>query len=161
MNVLKFLPAIAFLSFIMVSCSDDDGGGSGGGTPASRTQLLTAKNWSVITLTVEPAIDFDQNGTQETNLIPFIQACTLDDFERYATNGTYTFEEGASKCDPNDPQVYESGTWLWNSDETRLVRNNAGQTSDVLVSALTNSSMTQVLTTVQQGVTYTFTATYN
>ncbi len=157
MNVLKFLPMLALLSFVMVSCGDDDED-----EPApTRSQLITSQSWSVVSLNVEPAIDLDGNGTQENNLIPFLQACDLDDFLKLNANGTFTNEEGASKCDPNDPQVIQSGVWIWNSDETRVVLTAGGQSTEYVVTALSSTALTTTETFVIQNVTYTFTTTYN
>jgi hypothetical protein len=47
--------------------------------------------------------------------------CILDDVKYFNENGTYTFEEGATKCNPSDPTVWEAGTWLFNSTESALV----------------------------------------
>ena len=156
---LKFLSMFAFIAlFVTTSCSDDDEDEA----PApTRTQLLTAKQWKLNALTVEPALDIDGDGTQENNLIPFIPACDLDDIQKFNTDGTYTFEEGPTKCDPNNPQVYESGTWQWNTDQTRLVTNSGGSTSDVLVTSITSTAMVQTETVVENNVTYTFTYTFN
>ena len=159
MNVLKFLPMLALLSFVMVSCGDDDDDED---EPApTRSQLITSQSWSVVSLNVEPAIDLDGNGTQENNLIPFLQACDLDDFLKLNANGTFTEEEGASKCDPNNPQVIQSGVWIWNSDETRVVLTAGGQSTEYVVTALSSTALTTTETLVVQNVTYTFTTTYN
>jgi hypothetical protein len=159
MKISKFLPMLLFLGVLAFSsCNDDDEEEE----PApTRSELLVNKNWSVTGLTVEPAIDIDNNGTQENNLIPFLAPCFLDDFFRYNSNGTYTGEEGASKCDPNDPQVFESGTWLWNSDQTRLVMNFSGGSRDVLVTSITAGELKYNDVIVDNNVTYTFSYTLN
>lgn len=160
MKVSKFLPMILFLGVLSFSsCNDDDDEDP---TPPTKTELLTAKNWMVEGWNVEPAIDIDGNGTQENNLIPYIDACNLDDFFDFNSDGSYTIEEGASKCDPNDPSVVESGDWLWNSDNTRLIfepNGEANREADVI--SIKSSEVIVEIKTVIEGVTYTETQTWN
>ncbi len=130
----------------------------------TKTELLISKNWMVEGLTVEPAIDIDNNGTQENNLIPFLAACNLDDFYDFNADGSYTVEEGVSKCDPNDPSIIQSGNWLWNSDETRIIIEPFGQGAPTSELEIISISFTEVVlssTQVSQGVTYTYTQTWN
>jgi len=111
---------------------------------------------------VQPAIDFDGNGTQETDLIPFLLACGLDDFVDYNTDNTYTKEEGPSKCDPNDPEVFESGSWTFNSDQTRIVHTPAGAVPyELEIVSVSTSKLIVEETQVLDGVTYTVTLEYN
>ena len=49
-----------------------------------------------------------------------LYACQRDNFERYETNGTHTVDEGATKCDPTDPQT-ETGTWAFYDSATKLI----------------------------------------
>lgn len=161
MKVSKFLPMVLFLGVLSFSsCNDDDD--EDDPTPPTKTELLTARNWIVEGLTVEPAIDIDNNGTQENNLIPFLAACNLDDFYDFNADRSYTIEEGASKCDPNDPTIVESGDWLWNSDNTRLIfEPNGGTTMEAEVISLTATELVAEFTVVDQNVTYTYTQTWN
>jgi len=149
---------LGVLSF--ASCNDDDD--EEDPTPPTKTELLTARNWMVEGWNIEPAIDIDNDGTQENNLIPYIQACTLDDFFDFNTDGSYTVEEGASKCDPNDPSIVDSGDWLWNSDNTRLIfESSSGTNSEAEIISISATEMVVEFTTVNQGVTYTETQTWN
>ncbi len=153
----KFWPLIALcIALTFTSCKEDDEEES----PApTKSEMLTSRNWKVSTLNVEPALDVDGDGTQENNLIPYVGACTLDDFWKFVSNGNYTNEEGPSKCDPNDSQIIESGTWLWSSDQTRLVMNANSETFEAKVLSISSSQMIWEFTIVNQGVTYTFTQT--
>lgn len=146
-------------SLSLTSCDKDDDDDE---EPApTRSELLVSQQWSLIAFNVEPALDWDQDGTQENNLIPYVGACTLDDFWLFQANGNYTSEEGASKCNPNDPQIIESGQWLWNSDQTRLILNANSQTFEATVTSITASQLIWEYVIVNNGVTYTFTQTLN
>jgi len=161
MKVSKFLPMVLFLGVLSFSsCNDDDDDDDP--TPPTRTELLTAKNWMVEGWNIEPAIDVDNNGTQENNLIPFIEACNLDDFFDFNADGTYTIEEGDSKCDPNAPTVVESGDWIWNSDNTRIIFEPSGGSSrEAEVVSITSTEVVVEISTVSNNVTYTETQTWN
>ncbi|MEM9052167.1 MAG: hypothetical protein AAGC47_08970 [Bacteroidota bacterium] len=147
------------------SCSCDCPEGFSGDScevEPSRSELLTSKTWVTTGLTVNPALAIGQNGNPETNLIPFIQACDLDNFENYNTNGSYTVEEGATKCDPNAPTIIDSGDWLWNSDETKLItESNDGSSLEFTIVSISSTELVREFVEVSDGVTYTFTQTSN
>ncbi len=158
MKYVKFFTALLAISLLTTSCDSDDEGDA----PApTRSEMLTARNWVITGLNVEPALDVDGDNTQENNLMPYLQACTLDDFQDFNSDNSYTIEEGPSKCDPNDPQIVEAGEWLWNSDGTRLVMNANSETFEAKVTSLSSAEMVWEYTLVQGGVTYTFTQTMN
>jgi len=92
------------------SCKDEDN--------ASKTKLLTAHCWVLIEGTVAPAAVI--NGVPVTDFYAILPLCDRDNLTCLLENGNVYVDEGASKCDPNDPQVNSSGTWWFNSDETVL-----------------------------------------
>ncbi|MFZ9942645.1 MAG: hypothetical protein ACO3O0_03465 [Bacteroidia bacterium] len=121
-----FLLLLASFTLInLSSCSkdDDDNNGGGGGTPSptTNTTKLCNKNWKIVGLTVDG-----------TDLLPLIPGCQLDNLFKFITDGSLVYDEGATKCDPNDPQT-TSGTWSWASNETKLVID--GDTSDVVTNS--------------------------
>ena len=89
-------------------------------TPKTKTQLLCGKNWKITAATVDPAIDWNGSGAVSANLYNQLQTCEKDGINVYNSNGTYTSDEGASKCDVSDPQTV-TGTWVFNTNETTLV----------------------------------------
>jgi hypothetical protein len=148
--------------FLFTACSKDDDDTP---PPPTKTQRLTAKQWRLTAQTINPGIQLEPGGPTITDLLVTYLPCQLDDFVKFNTNGTYSAEEGPTKCDPNDPQVIETGTWIWNADETRIIITPAGgSTADLLVTSLTSSQLvTQItFTDVVNGVpiTYTLTSTY-
>lgn len=151
---IKFLPVACLLSLLVFTgCKDDK---EDPPKPKSRTELLTAHQWVRQGWNISPAIDFDGDGTQENDLWPYVQTCNRDDFYFFTTSLVYTLEEGTTKCDENDPQVIETGTWTWNSDETILtVSPNGFPTAEVPVQELTESKMVWKEVVVIEGVTYT------
>ncbi|MFC5271066.1 DUF5004 domain-containing protein [Adhaeribacter terreus] len=155
-NYLRLLTVACV--FIFTACDNDDED-----VNPNRTQLLTSGSWKITSSTVNPALDFNGDGTIETDLTQFIKACTLDDITIYRSDKTYSEEEGATKCDPADPQVFRSGTWALGNNDTELTT-TASNTSSATTYKITEiSSNTLVLSQSvadSTGTTYTFTSTY-
>lgn len=98
------LPVLVIISF--ASCKKD--------SKKSNMELITQSAWKLQTV----GIDNDKNGT--VDLEDAIDACTKDDLTTFATNGTGVVDEGATKCDPLDPQT-TNFTWSFANNETELV----------------------------------------
>lgn len=74
---------------------------------------------------------------------------------------TFSYEEGITKCNDNNPQVYSTGTWTFNSDETILIETTSGTDTPSKSTILTLSETQLVLSYTEEidGLNYTFTAT--
>ena len=48
-----------------------------------------------------------------------VDACDRDDCTNFNSDGTLTFDEGATKCDPADPQT-TTGSWVLSNDGNTL-----------------------------------------
>ena len=94
---------IAALAFLTISsCKKDD-------EKKSKTDYLTSSPWKIKSIVV--------NGIDGT---AFIEACSKDDTQKYNVGGAGLFSEGATKCDPADPQT-EPFTWAFAASESQLV----------------------------------------
>lgn len=156
-----FAIGLLIAGMLLTGCSDDDDSNNTP-PPASREQLIVAKNWVLVALNVDPAIFNPQTQTQMSDLYPLVQPCERDNFTNFQNNGNYIVEEGATKCDPNDPNTVENGTYTWNTDRTVVVLNPAqGSSYEFRVVTLTSTEMVVEETLVEQNITYTITATYN
>ena len=83
----------------------------------SRVELLTQHAWreSAATYTVT------ENGITTTrDIYAQLPACRRDNFTKYNVDRSYTNDEGATLCDPADPQVRTS-TWDFFSNESEFV----------------------------------------
>jgi hypothetical protein len=150
MRKINFL-LIVSLFLASLSCKKDD--------EPTKKDLLCGKSWILISETVSPAINF--NGTLITDLFSQLEECTKDDIFIFNTNGTYTFEEGPTKCDVNDPQVWDSGTWVFNSDETILVLSSPTMgTMNSEIIELTSSKLTVSQEMTYDDIKYTIIDTY-
>jgi len=93
-----------FLVFILVSCSDDK-------ETLNKKELLagtTSREWKI-----QDYVDVNINWSNQP-------ACIKDDVWIFFSNGDMQQSEGASKCDPADPQIYVNGFWQLNEDTNTL-----------------------------------------
>lgn len=142
---------IVSLFLATLSCKKDD--------PPTKKDLLTGKNWILTAETVSPAIDY--NGILITDLYAQMDDCDKDDISKFNANGTYTFEEGATKCDVNGPQIFDAGTWVFNSDQTILVLTSPSDgTINVEIIELTSTKIITKQEMTLDDINYTITDTY-
>lgn len=94
------------------SCKKDD-------DSPSKTKMISGKNFYVKSMKIDPPVT-SVTGVTVTDLYPFTPDCVKDNFITYNENGTFVEDEGASKCEPGDPQTI-NGTWEFLSDETQLM----------------------------------------
>lgn len=128
MKKLTFtLAALVALTVSVSSCKKDTDSPTPS-TPAAqtKTQILTSHSWITKSM-VSNNVDF----------YAFAPACEKDNFLTFKANGTSTYDEGAIKCDPSDPQV-ENGTWKFIANETKIIIDNE-DTAEVMT--LTAESM--------------------
>ena len=131
--------------------------------PPTNTELLTGKTWKLTALTVDPALPFKSGGPAVSNWYSQLSSCETDDTYKFNV-GSYTFEEGATKCSQNDPTIWESGSWSFNSTEkVILMRQTSPKASDYeyAVSELTEKKCV-LLYKIQStgGTVYTLTRTF-
>lgn len=146
MKMIRILSLTALCALAFVACKKDD--------DVTKTEMLAGGKWTLTSLTVSPAIVI--GGTSFTDLFSTYPACSKDDFQTFATDGTYTYDEGATKCDPSDVQT-DTGTWSFNTAETQLTLNGTGYSDVWEIVNLSATEMTSKYTFVEGGVTYTAT----
>ena len=156
MNSISFRSLFSLMGVCVLllasGCKKDDDEA----TP-DKTKLLTGGSWQLTAMTADPAIDWF--GTPVTNVYAQLPACIKDDLTIFKTNGTVNYDEGPSKCNPNDPQT-TTGTWAFNTNETILSITTDGETESWDISTLTGETFSAVYQIVQEGVTYSFTVTF-
>ena len=135
-----------------VACKKDKDNPAG----KTKTELLTTGSWKMTAFTTNPADDFDGDGDLETNYFDYIPGCVKDDITTFKTNGTADVDEGATKCDPLDPQT-ESITWSFTNNETKVEIDGAEYTLVELTATTIKVSDTYVFGTT----TYTDEITFS
>lgn len=78
----------------------------------STLELLTQSTWKYQIL----GLDADKNGEVDAE-DPSFEACSKDDTYLFKTDNTGVFDEGATKCDPTDPQTGSFAWQLLNGDK--------------------------------------------
>jgi len=142
---------IITLTLLALSCKKDEN--------LSKKELLIGKEWIMTAQTVSPAMNID--GTLITGLYAQYDPCDKDDIGKFNSNGSYTLEEGLTKCDVSNPQVYETGTWTFNSDETIIVMTSStGTVTNRKIQELTEIKIIITEEEVVEGIKYTVTTTF-
>ena len=103
-NVIQCL-SMATLVLTLFACKKD-------AAAPTKTELLTAQSWKLT------AAETTANGTK-LDIFATMKACEKDNFETYKTDKTYIEDEGATKCDPTDPQTQQA-KWAFSTNETKL-----------------------------------------
>lgn len=83
-------------------------------------------------------------------------SCEKDDIIEFKADNTYELNEGASKCDPSDPQVILTGSFTVDANLTTITI--AGQSSKIV---LTSNTLTVTNTFLDAGITYNDISTYS
>lgn len=106
------LTAVLGLS-VLSGCKDDDDDAA-----PSKTSQLTAKSWRPTAVTITSA------GIS-TNVIDFLYPapCNKDNFIKFNTDKSATYDEGPLRCDASAPQT-EKGSWEFTTNETKLKLTN-------------------------------------
>ena len=52
--------------------------------------------------------------------VPFWPACKKDDEILFKSDLSYVLSQGASKCDPSDPDISDIATWKFLENETKI-----------------------------------------
>jgi len=119
-HLLRFTIFVIPIVFL-ASCNKEDDT-----PPPTPTETISDKNWVLTAWTADPP--YQSNGTFISDVYNYFSQqglqCILDDVYYFRADGTYVLEEGATKCDPTNPTIFESGTWLFNSDGRALVMNS-------------------------------------
>jgi Lipocalin-like domain len=103
-NVIQCLSVVA-LAFTLFACKKD------AATP-TKTELLTAHAWKIT------ASEATLNGVKQ-DIFAQMSTCERDNFETFKTDKTFVSDEGATKCDPSDPQTAQ-GKWTFLTNDTKL-----------------------------------------
>ncbi len=134
----KVLIAALMLSGLaIVSCDkdkDDD-------APLTAVDLITDGTWTIDTI----GFDSDKNNTIDSPVPGGLKACELDNTLSFskADSASGVFDEGALKCDSDDPQSMNFGWELKNNDSTiNFSGNLPGELQgDVNIITLTNTQL--------------------
>lgn len=105
-NLIKFT-ALAIFALSLGACSKN-------GDKKTTLVLLTQSSWKYQIA----GLDSDFNGTVDLE-DPDLKDCDKDDITTFKTDNTGIFDEGATKCDPDDPQT-KAFSWQFSNGENEI-----------------------------------------
>lgn len=121
---------------------------------------LCGKYWISNAVTIDPPIIV--GSTPITDFFSQMAQCWRDDLQKFDANGVYTFDEGASKCDVNDPQTV-IGTWAFNQDESIATVTWGGASRSYTIISLSSTKLiakySEIANYGSGNLTYTYTIT--
>lgn len=138
------------LLVICLSCKEEN--------PApSKADLLTGKVWKWAAGSISPAYDIFGIGVLVgDDYFTRVPECWRDDRWTFSTAKKFTHDEGASRCNIGDPQIYIQGTWAFEPGENsiRITKDGSGEFVWT-VNELTSTSLVVAETFKENGKTYT------
>jgi hypothetical protein len=128
------LVAIVLIGVGIVACKKDNNGPK----TNPKIDLITSATWKIDTI----GFDMDKNGSIDTEVPGGFNACETDNTLKFSSDSTGVYDEGATKCDPADPQ---SIPFTWTYNDTSSVINIQGALpgelkGDIKVLTLTETS---------------------
>lgn len=102
------------MAFVFTSCKKDDDDDPSTNSKTNE-EYLTSGYWKITAMTIDPGVSI--GGTTITDIFSQFPPCAKDDLIKFNSNGTITDDEGATKCDINDPQTTNDGTWVLSQDK--------------------------------------------
>lgn len=142
---MKFL-IIILLTFLV------SGAGSPVSVPAAKTQksIFGNKRWAVASSTIQPALDVDMDGRPDTDLTILLPPCEKDDTEQYTEEGTIVTYRGRVKCEEDEEQEEETGTWSYDDASKTLVLDRYDSRKPVTAKVISASASEIVFTASHQ-----------
>lgn len=129
----SFLVILVLGSICLTQCGKKDSG-------PSKTELITSASWKYD----NSGLDINADGFIDTGLPPgYVNDCDKDNVITFKADGTGTLDEGATKCDPGNPQT-SPFTWTFKNGETVLNFPTAlvsGFDGDVKILKLTSTEL--------------------
>ena len=152
---MKTLLTISVLIFLVLlnSCKKEE---------ESNTDKLCGKYWVVTEAIIDPSLPItDEFGNiigYTSNIFAQMEPCDKDNVEKYNSDGTLVWDTRV-KCDVNEVQS-GTGTWIFNSDETKITETYGNESITYDIIELSNSKLKVNYEMDLLGVTYNLTITF-
>lgn len=146
------LAAMIAAIVLMASCSKKDDN-----TNTNPGQPTIVGSWKVTGLVSN--VPLTVGGQSTTEFFQFYPACAKDNMLVFKSDKSYEANEGATKCDPNDPQVTDTGNWTVDGTKLEIKSRTASSISATLVQ-LDNTTLKFSFDADFNGTPYVATYTY-
>ena len=152
---MKTLLTISVLIFLVLlnSCKKEE---------ESNTDKLCGKYWVITEATIDPSLPItDEFGNiigYTSNIFAQMEPCDKDNVEKYNSDGTLVWDTRV-KCDVSEVQS-GTGTWIFNSDETKITETYGNESITYDIIELSNSKLKVNYEMDLLGVTYNLTITF-
>lgn len=153
----KTLLILASVTLLFSACSKKDDN-NGGGVTGAASNLTTGK-W-IITSSTSIVQYPNPIGPKTIDLWATFTACQKDNQYIFNTNNTNTTDEGATRCNPSDPQQITGGTWSLSNNNTVLTLTDGSTTVVSNVLTLDNANLKLQYENTISGITAKTTTTY-
>lgn len=123
-----------------------------GPDPSAKTQksIFGNRRWAVASSTIQPALDVDMDGKPDTDLTILLPRCEKDDTERYREDGIIETNRGRIKCDEDEEQEEETGTWSYDEASKTLTLDRYDSRKPVKGKVISVSASEVVFTVAHQ-----------
>jgi hypothetical protein len=91
----------------LISCQKEN-------EPESKTSILTEKAWKFV------KIESKTNNGPWFDEVQLMQSCEKDNEVLFKANHSYLLSEGATKCNPLDPDILDEARWSFLENETKI-----------------------------------------
>jgi len=138
---MKNITLLLLCGLVLATACKKDGSSS-----ADAEAILTTGKWQLT------AVSVSAGSFGDIDVFSLLEVCITDNLYTFAANGTATIDEGATKCDPNDPQTV-SGNWELLSNNTKLkgIDPITGTDANFTILQLDNSTLKVRDTTTYNG----------
>ncbi|MBD2699546.1 hypothetical protein IC229_02785 [Spirosoma sp. BT702] len=127
--------------------------------PLPTSQSFVGKTYQIVSFTLNPALDLDNDGIADTDLTLLFSDCRKDDTVTFETGGKILTGFGTSKCTGDDTSDRNGGTWTY--DQSRNVLKTLDKDDPTVITEWAIEASGNTLRSVEQfeaqGVTYTST----
>jgi hypothetical protein len=155
-NIRLLITALAFITLVS-ACKKDDAPVK----PKTKTEMISSTSGKKWKLTVS-TMSYTAGGVTETeDMLEGSEACELDNIVILFADKKYEEREGATKCDPSDKDLIDSGTWDLRNNDTELVQVIDGDTYAMKVLEISETTIkVEDALPLDNGTKLVFTDTY-
>lgn len=122
----------------------------------TKTELLSAGKWKLTALTES----YEMSGQKVTeDYYKDMEDCSKDDFMIFSAAGKVVFDEGPTKCDPDNDQA-GTADWVFYDNEKKLIIDEGTRPDTVILAELTESVLTLSTMYTDNGVEFTLSRKY-